>query len=137
MQGHFVDPSGQWLKDAPQRGQGFLGFPGATRGGVAKIEHLGAEQFVKDVFLDSDTDCMVLSFVPSTFAGEPLTIQEATACARIVEKLEGTRRLLIHGRVNPEPGRRPRADGRARASAGRSPRGRPIRSTVPTAAAIS
>ena len=81
--------------------QGFLGFPGATRGGVTKIEHLGAEQFVKDVFLDSDTDCMVLSFVPSTLAGEPLTIQEATACARIVEKLEGTRRLLIHGRVNP------------------------------------
>jgi hypothetical protein len=32
---------------------------------------------VRDVFLDSDTDCMVLSFVPSTFAGEPLTIQEA------------------------------------------------------------
>jgi predicted TIM-barrel fold metal-dependent hydrolase len=32
-------------------------------------------------------------------------MQEATACARIVEKLEGTRRLLIHGRVNPnQPG---------------------------------
>ena len=92
VQGHFVDP---------KRAKGFLGMPGATRAGVTKIEHLGAEQFVKDVFLDSDTDCMVLSFVPSTFAGEPLTIQEATACARIVEKLEGTRRLLIHGRVNP------------------------------------
>jgi len=101
VQGHFVDPGGQWLKDAPQRSQGFLGFPGATRAGVAKIEHLGAAQFVKDVFLDSDTDCMVLSFVPSTFAAEPLTIDEASACARIVEKLEGTRRLLIHGRVNP------------------------------------
>ncbi len=101
VQGHFVDLGGQWLKDAPQRGQGFLGFPGATRAGEAKLEHLGAAQFVKDVFLDSETDCMVLSFVPSTLAAEPLTIQEATACARIVEKLEGTRRLLIHGRVNP------------------------------------
>ncbi len=92
VQGHFVDP---------KRTQGFLGMPGATRAGVTRTEHLGAEQFVKDVFLDSETDCMVLSFVPSTFAGEPLAIQEATACARIVEKLEGTRRLLIHGRVNP------------------------------------
>ena len=101
VQGHFVDPNGQWLKDTPQRAQGFLGFPGATRGGEAKLEHLGAVQFVKDVFLDSETDCMVLSFVPSTFAGEPLTIREATACARIVEKLDGTHRLLIHGRVNP------------------------------------
>jgi predicted TIM-barrel fold metal-dependent hydrolase len=101
VQGHFVDPSGQWLKDAPQRGQGFLGFPGATRGGEAKLENLGAAQFVKDVFLDSETDCMVLSFVPSTFAAEPLTIQEAAACAQIVGKLDGTHRLLIHGRVNP------------------------------------
>lgn len=101
VQGHFVDPAGQWLKDTPQRSRGFLGMPGATRAGVAKIEHLGAEQFVKDVFLDSDTDCMVLSFVPSTFAGEPLTIAEAAACAKIVEKLQGTRRLLVHGRVNP------------------------------------
>jgi hypothetical protein len=101
VQGHFVDPAGQWLKDTPQRSAGFLRMPGATRAGKAAIEHLGAEQFVKDVFLDSDTDCMVLSFVPSSFAGEPLTIQEAQACAAIVAKLDGTRRLLVHGRVNP------------------------------------
>src|SRR5262249_17926346 len=53
----------------------------------------------------SDTDLMVLSFVPSTRAGEPLTIDEAENTARIVEKLDGTHRLLIHGRVNPnQPG---------------------------------
>lgn len=101
VQGHFVDPKGQWLKDAPQRASVFTGLPGAMRNGQGKVEHLGAEYFVKDVFLDSDTDCMVLSFVPSTLAGEPLHMEEATACAKIVEKLEGTRRLLIHGRVNP------------------------------------
>jgi hypothetical protein len=44
---------------------------------------------------------MVLSFVPSTREAEPLTIEEAFVTARIVEKLEGTHRLLIHGRVNP------------------------------------
>ena len=55
--------------------------------------------------MDSDTDLMVLSFVPSTRQGEPLTIEEAQATARIVEKLDGTHRLLIHGRVNPnQPG---------------------------------
>jgi uncharacterized protein len=48
---------------------------------------------------------MVLSFVPSTRAGEPLTIEEAAETARIVERLDGTHRLLIHGRVNPnQPG---------------------------------
>jgi predicted TIM-barrel fold metal-dependent hydrolase len=62
---------------------------------------LGPEEFVKDVFLDSDTDLMVLSFVPSRPDAEPLTIEEADAVRRIVDRMEGTHRLLLHGRVNP------------------------------------
>ena len=65
----------------------------------------GADQFIKDVFLDSDTDMMVLSFIPSRRERELLTIQEADEVRRIVERLEGSQRLLIHGRVNPnQPG---------------------------------
>jgi predicted TIM-barrel fold metal-dependent hydrolase len=65
----------------------------------------GPEVFIKDVFMDSDTDMMVLSFVPSTRESEPVTIQAADAVRRIVDKLEGTHRLLLHGRVNPnQPG---------------------------------
>jgi predicted TIM-barrel fold metal-dependent hydrolase len=75
VQGHFID----------------------TPKGNAK----GPEVFIKDVFMDSDTDLMVLSFVPSTRQSEPVTIQAADAVRRIVEKLEGTHRLLLHGRVNP------------------------------------
>ena len=60
-----------------------------------------AEQFIKDIFLDSDTDMMVLSFIPSRREKELLTIQEADEVRRIIDKMEGTRRLLIHGRVNP------------------------------------
>jgi len=79
VQGHFID----------------------TPKGNAK----SAEVFVKDVFMDSDTDVMVLSFVPSTREAEPVTIQAADAMRRVVEKLEGTHRLLLHGRVNPnQPG---------------------------------
>jgi len=64
-----------------------------------------AQVFVKDVFMDSDTDVMVLSFVPSTREAEPVTIQAADAMRRVVDKLEGTHRLLLHGRVNPnQPG---------------------------------
>ena len=64
-----------------------------------------AEVFVKDVFMDSDTDVMVLSFVPSTRESEPVTIQAAHAMRRVVDQLEGTHRLLLHGRVNPnQPG---------------------------------
>jgi hypothetical protein len=63
------------------------------------------EVFIKDVFMDSDTDLMVLSFVPSTRDSEPVTIQAADEVRRIVDKLQGTHRLLLHGRVNPnQPG---------------------------------
>jgi predicted TIM-barrel fold metal-dependent hydrolase len=60
-----------------------------------------ADQFIKDIFLDSDTDMMVLSFIPSRRERELLTIQEADAVRQIVDQMEGTKRLLIHGRVNP------------------------------------
>ena len=86
VQGHFVDtPRGQ---------------KPATSGNSK-----GPEVFIKDVFMDSDTDVMVLSFVPSTRADEPVTIEAADAVRSIVDKLEGTHRLLVHGRVNPnQPG---------------------------------
>ncbi len=62
---------------------------------------LGADDFIKDIFLDADTDMMVLSFVPSTRDAEPLTIAEADATRRIIDEMEGSHRLLLHGRVNP------------------------------------
>ncbi len=107
VQGHFVNPTGAWTRRlapnatplqmpktkscGPSKGPGHLDY----------LQCIGADEFVKDVFMDSDTDLMVLSFVPSTREREPLTIEEAAATARIVEKLEGTHRLFIHGRVNP------------------------------------
>ncbi len=112
VQGHFVNPSGAWLKRLPA-GARPLSFATSREsckvhqgpGDYDYLKCVGPDQFVKDVFMDSDTDLMVLSFVPSTKEGEPLTIEEAEATARIVEKLDGTHRLYIHGRVNPnQPG---------------------------------
>jgi uncharacterized protein len=109
VQGHFVDPTGAWVKSAPadafkwssKAACGLAAKPGAR----SYLNCLGPEEFVKDVFLDSDTDMMVLSFVPSRRDAEPLTIQAADAVRRIVDRMEGSHRLLIHGRVNPnQPG---------------------------------
>ncbi|MBI2749290.1 MAG: amidohydrolase family protein [Burkholderiales bacterium] len=108
VQGHFVDPAGAWVKSAPA--DAFRWSPKAScalgsKGGRSYLSCLGPEEFVKDVFLDSDTDMMVLSFVPSRRDNEPLTIVAADAVRRIVERMEGTHRLMIHGRVNPnQPG---------------------------------
>ena len=83
VQGHFVDPTGSWVKNTG-RVEAFKRMPKAScalgkRSGENKhLDCLGPEEFVKDIFMDSDTDMMVLSFVPSTRAAEPVTIQAHT-----------------------------------------------------------
>ena len=74
----------------------FVGRNGLGRTGLGD-----ADRFIKDIFLDSDTDMMVLSFIPSRRENELLTIQEADATRRIVDRMQGSHRLLLHGRVNP------------------------------------
>ena len=107
IQGHYVDPSGEWVRQGSGMVGALKGFPnaGCARAvGGAENAHLrcfGPEEFIKDVFMDSDTDMMVLSFVPSRRESEPLTIEEAAATRQIVEELEGSHRLMLHGRVNP------------------------------------
>ncbi len=78
----------------------FVGAHGLGRVGLG-----GANRFIKDIFLDSDTDMMVLSFIPSRREKELLSIREADETRRIVENMQGTHRLLLHGRANPnQPG---------------------------------
>ena len=107
VQGHFVNPTGAWIKRLAPSARP-LKMPKTQTCGPGKgtsdldyLQCIGQDEFIKDVFLDSDTDLMVLSFVPSTRQNEPLTIEEAAATAKIVERLDGTHRLYIHGRVNP------------------------------------
>lgn len=98
VQGHYLPPNlAQTLKpqceaDHDQLGRDYMGC-------------IGAENFIKDVFLDSDTDLMALSFIPSSKADEPISIEEADVTRQMVDELEGDQRLLLHGRCNPnQPG---------------------------------
>ncbi|MBD8527247.1 amidohydrolase family protein [Pseudomarimonas arenosa] len=107
VQGHFVNPTGAWTRRLPESARP-LTFPdtsgcaaAALPGNLDHLQCLGPDAFIQDIFLDSDTDLTVLSFVPSTRASEPLTIEEAAATAAVVEKMQGTHRLYLHGRVNP------------------------------------
>jgi len=107
VQGHFVNPSGAWTQGLPSDAKPLSWAPKADcpladePGTRSYLQCLSGDELIKDVFLDSDTDLMVLSFVPSTYEGEPLKIEEAAATARIVEKLDGSHRLFLHARVNP------------------------------------
>jgi predicted TIM-barrel fold metal-dependent hydrolase len=98
VQGHYLPPNlarslkPQCIEDHDLLGRDYMNC-------------IGADNFIKDVFLDSDTDMMALSFIPSTHANEPLSIEEAHATREMVERLEGDHRLLLHGRCNPnQPG---------------------------------
>ena len=111
VQGHFVNPAGAWTKRLPP-GAKPLQMPktqcdlGKQPGERSYLNCIGPDEFIKDVFLDSDTDLMVLSFVPSTREDEPLTIEEATATRDIVAKLEGSQRLAAAWPRESQPARR-------------------------------
>jgi predicted TIM-barrel fold metal-dependent hydrolase len=110
VQGHYVNPTGAWLSNLPESARPYSGMPNdcvkeAGRETRDYLNCLGSDEFIKDVFLDSDTDMMVLSFVPSARDAEPVTIEEADETRRIVDAMEGDHRLMLHGRVNPnQPG---------------------------------
>ncbi len=107
VQGHYVNPEGDWLENVPSFARPYAGMEKAAceaangGGDRAYLNCLSGSEFIKDIFMDSDTDIMVLSFVPSTRESEPVTIEEADETRRIVSDLEGSKRLMLHGRVNP------------------------------------
>lgn len=108
VQGHYVNPTGAWLQSMSETARPFSGMDSnpcivAANNGADReyLNCLGADEFIKDVFLDSDTDMMVLSFMPSTREDETLTIEEADATRRIIDAMDGDHRLLLHGRVSP------------------------------------
>jgi predicted TIM-barrel fold metal-dependent hydrolase len=107
IQGHHVNPLERWR--APDRSlmQGLKFMPHGRCDYLDPDSELGhlqcytGQAFVKEMFLDSDTDIAVLTFTPSTYENMPLTNDEAAATRELVDVLEGNNRLLLHGRVIP------------------------------------
>ncbi len=100
IQTHHVNPKGGWrrwnnawnyiLRFVPQAGCG-----------DGPVECSSVEHFIREIFLDSDTDMAVLSAVPAAPEDNPLSTEEAAATRALVDALEGEKRLLIHGLVHP------------------------------------
>lgn len=107
VHGHYINPHGAWRNAVPEGARPFFGFPKvqacrtADMEGLDYLECLSGEQFVQDVFVDSDTDMMVLTFVPSRPDQEPLKIEEAEVTKQLLNRNATNSRLLVHGRVNP------------------------------------
>lgn len=69
VQGHFVNPTGAWTRTLPPGARPLASLEKAGCGlggddGLGHLQCLGRDEFNSDIFLDSDTDLTVLSFVP-------------------------------------------------------------------------
>jgi hypothetical protein len=102
VQTHHVNPSRDW--HAVSRAFDFLEHSWAGCRRPDWVECYGRDTFVKEVFLDSDTDIAVLSALAGDAKINPLLIEEAAATRAAVDKLGRGSRLLLHGIVMPNLG---------------------------------
>ena len=100
VQGHHVNPLGSWRRWT-NRWTYILRFFPQSDCGVGAVECFSAEHFIREIFLDSDTDLAVLSMVPAGPGDEPLLPEDAAATRALVQAMEGRDRLLIHALVRP------------------------------------
>lgn len=59
------------------------------------------ERYLKQVFLESDTDLAVLTALPGELPGMPLFAREMSETRALAERVFGGPRVLIHGLVQP------------------------------------
>jgi hypothetical protein len=101
VQTHHIRPNGDWLR----RNQDFTNFlqylPQTKCGEPDGINCLAREHYIKEIFLDSDTTMAVLSAIPPGPVDNPLTTEEAAATRALVDKMDGSPRLQIHGLALP------------------------------------
>lgn len=110
VQGHHVGDIDSWAEGsalypgrhrfqlfAPQAGCAYRG----SDPELGQINCLDGEAYVKEVFLDSDTDIAVLSIGPAPGNEIMPKYSEGAETVRIVESLGTTQRLMVHGRCMP------------------------------------
>lgn len=110
IQGHHVGNIESWVEGAPlyparHNYKFFAPQVGCDYGGDdpenGHIHCLTGEAYVKEVFMDSDTDIAVLSFGPAPNNQMLPQYSEGAETLRIVEALGTTQRLMVHGRCMP------------------------------------
>ncbi len=93
IQTHHVMPGKGWEKKNPWMSTFLRFLPGSGR--------YDRYAYVKEIFLDSDTTCAVLSAVPAVPEGQPLPDREAAATRELVDSLGKSPRLSVHALVAP------------------------------------
>ncbi|MBM3514979.1 MAG: amidohydrolase [Alphaproteobacteria bacterium] len=110
VQGHHIGDLSSWREDSvlyPDR-MGFRFFAPHSNctyklpdPEVGHLNCLTGDAFVKEVFMDSDTDIAVLSFGPARENTLMPKYSEGARTRDTVAALKSTKRLLLHGRCMP------------------------------------
>ncbi len=108
VQTHHVTPAGPWRQTAEGGIRGLLELvhPGCGEDDI--VECASRYQFIKDIFLDSETTVAVLSDTPApSDNADPLTFEEMRRTRDIIDMLSsgGAGRLFLHSIVVPNVGR--------------------------------
>jgi uncharacterized protein len=105
VQTHLVDPTGAWRSSAGKSWeQAFANDPQGHCGDEDPVACFSSEKYIKHVFMDSDTDVAVLSFVPELPENNPLSLDEANRVRVLVNRMKGADRLFLHAMVIPNAG---------------------------------
>ena len=105
IQTHLVDPTGKWRQSAGKYwAQAFAADPQGRCGEEDPVACFSADRYIKHIFMDSDTDVAVLSFVPELPENNPLSLEEADRVRVLINQMGGAERLFLHAMVIPNAG---------------------------------
>jgi uncharacterized protein len=102
VQTHMLDPNAAWRQGraGEARARALAGGQGQC-GRPDPVDCYAADEYIKEMFLDSDTDMAVVSFMPGLPEDNYLTLKEAARTRELVAAMGGGRRLMLHAMVIP------------------------------------
>jgi uncharacterized protein len=104
-----VDVSRKWYEDTPdgKAAVRFFQMLRPFRGVEETLELLNRAHYVKELFGDSDTTMAIISGIPSRdWDKNPLPPDQMVATRKYVNDLAGSRRVLSHGLLRPNLGKK-------------------------------
>ncbi len=99
VQTHHVDLTRPWWKDPRPNMSSFLLTTPKAKCSPEPLHCFDQDHFLKEVFLDSDTDMAVLSALWGTPEMNAILPEEAVLTRERFERMEGAPRLVLHGVV--------------------------------------
>ncbi len=104
VQTHHVNPEGAWRQNNPAWAFYFQSLPQGSCGESDAVDCFSTEHYLREMFINSETDVAVLSAVPADPGENPLEIAEQRATMDLMAQLAESQRLIIHGLVLPDQG---------------------------------